>query len=111
MGIDPLRFLNDFVGRVYHVHGKDTELNSDGLYEYGHEQPPTHGKPPAFGNMSWRYTIPGQGQVRWVEIMKTLKANKYKGMVSIELEDASFNGTEAGEKHGILAGAQYLEAV
>ena len=38
-------------------------------------------------------------------------AAKYKGMVSIELEDANFNGTEAGEKLGILAGARYLEGV
>jgi sugar phosphate isomerase/epimerase len=111
MGIDPIRFLREFVGRVYHAHGKDTELNAENLYEYGHEQPPTHGKPVAFGNMSWRYTIPGQGQVRWVEIMNILKAAKYKGMLSIELEDAQFNGTEAGERAGIIAGAQYLASV
>jgi sugar phosphate isomerase/epimerase len=111
MGIDPLRFLREFVGRVHHVHGKDTEIIDENLYEYGHEQPPTFGKPFAFGNMAWRYTIPGQGQVRWYEVMKTLVAAKYKGMVSIELEDANFNGTEAGEKNGILQGARYLEGV
>jgi sugar phosphate isomerase/epimerase len=111
MGIDPIRFLREFVGRVYHAHGKDTELNAENLYEYGHEQPPTHAKPVPFGNMSWRYTIPGQGQVRWVEVMNILKANKYRGMFSIELEDAQFNGTEAGERRGIVAGAQYLASV
>jgi hypothetical protein len=29
--------------------------------------------------------------------------------VSIELEDMDFNGTEAGEKAGILHGARFLE--
>ncbi|NJM42678.1 MAG: sugar phosphate isomerase/epimerase [Anaerolineae bacterium] len=111
MGIDPLRFLREFVGRVYHVHGKDTELLAEGLYDYGHEQPPTFGKAVAFGNMSWRYTIPGHGVVRWVEVMNILKANKYKGAVCIELEDANFNGTQAGEQQGILLGAQYLAGV
>lgn len=111
MGIDHLRFLREFVGRVYHVHGKDTELLSENLYEYGHEQPPTFGKPIGFGNMAWRYTIPGQGLVRWVEVMKTLQANNYGGMVSIELEDANFNGTDDGEKNGILAGATFLAGV
>ena len=40
MGIDHIRFLDEFVGRVYHIHGKDTELPSERRYEYGSEQPP-----------------------------------------------------------------------
>jgi sugar phosphate isomerase/epimerase len=111
MGIDYLRFLREFAGRVYHVHGKDTELSIEGLYEYGHEQPATFGKAPAFGGMAWRYTIPGHGQVRWVEVMRTLKDAGYQGMVSIELEDANFNGSTEGEKLGILQGARFLEGV
>ena len=111
MGIDPIRFLNEFVGRVYHVHGKDTELNPANLYEYGHEQPPTFAKPVAFGNMAWRYTIPGHGQVSWNEVLRILLASKYKGAVCIELEDANFNGTTDSEKQGILLGAQYLAGV
>ena len=114
MGIDPMRFLNEFVSRVYHVHGKDTELLAENLYEYGHEQPPTFGTPIRFGNMAWRYTIPGHGVVRWVEVMNILKANKYKGAVCIELEDANFNSSDASaasEQQGILLGAQYLAGV
>ncbi len=111
MGIDPLRFLREFKDRVYHVHGKDTELDSENAYEYGHEQPPTFGTAPAFGAMTWRYTIPGHGMVRWVEVLKILKDSAYTGMLSIELEDASFNGSEAGEKAGILGGAHFLATV
>jgi sugar phosphate isomerase/epimerase len=108
MGIDPLRFLKEFVGRVYHVHGKDTELFADNLYEYGHEQPPTFAKQMGFGSMAWRYTIPGHGGVSWTRVFAILQEAGYAGCVSIELEDMNFNGTEAGEKQGILLGAQFL---
>ena len=107
-GIDPIRFLNEFAGRVYHVHGKDTELLAENLYEYGHEQPPTFGKKFRYGGMAWRYTIPGQGVMRWPAALGILVENGYAGCVSIELEDASFNGTEDTEKLGILQGIRFL---
>ena len=109
MGIDPLRFLNEIAVRVFHVHGKDTALYSEHLYEFGHEQPPTFAAMPAFGAMAWRYTIPGHGQARWVEILRILKNVGYKGCVSIELEDANFNGTEEGEKRGFIQSREFLE--
>ena len=65
MGIDPLRFLREFMGRVYHVHAKDTELFEDGRYEYGTEQKPLFGSSPRFGGPFWRYTLPGHGVMRW----------------------------------------------
>ena len=108
MGIDPLRFLEGFVDRVYHVHGKDTELLPQGLYEYGSEQPPTFAERIAFGGMHWRYTIPGHGVARWTRIFEILAAAGYDGCVAIELEDAYFNGTEAGEKLGFIQGGTFL---
>jgi sugar phosphate isomerase/epimerase len=108
MGIDPIRFLEEFADSVYHVHGKDTEVISEGFYEFGTEQPATLAKGHGFGSHGWRYTIPGHGCVRWVRIFEILKARGYQGCVSIELEDENFNGTEAGEKQGILAGAHLL---
>jgi sugar phosphate isomerase/epimerase len=107
-GIDPIRFLHDFGDRVYHIHGKDAELIPDNLYEYGHEQAPTFAKRFAFGGMAWRYTIPGHGVVRWVEAFRILADLGYDGTVSIELEDANFNGTEETEKLGILQGIHFL---
>jgi sugar phosphate isomerase/epimerase len=111
MGIDPLRFLNEVAVRVYHVHGKDTALYSEHLYEFGHEQPPTFAKMPDYGAMAWRYTIPGHGQARWVEIFRVLKKAGYNGCVSVELEDANFNGTEEGEKRGFILSRQFLAGV
>jgi sugar phosphate isomerase/epimerase len=109
MGIDPLRFLREFVGRVHHVHGKDTELITEGLYRYGHEQEATFGKAHGWGGMAWRYTIPGHGVARWSEIFKILADAGYKGAVSIELEDEAFCGTPEGEKAGILHSRDFLQ--
>ncbi|MEZ4729336.1 MAG: sugar phosphate isomerase/epimerase [Caldilineaceae bacterium] len=111
MGIDPLRFLREFGDRVYHVHGKDTELLAENQYEYGSEQPATFAKPIRFGAHAWRYTIPGQGQVRWVDTFHWLAENGYQGCVSIELEDANFNGPTESEQFGILQGARFLAGV
>ena len=111
MGIDPVRFLGEFVDRVHHVHGKDTERFPEDTYEYGTEQPPTFGKEHGFGSMAWRYTIPGHGQTPWLRVLEILKSAGYKGVVSIELEDENFNGSTAGEQQGILAGARFLSGV
>ena len=108
MGIDPLRFLREFEERVYHVHGKDTELLAENQYEYGTEQPATFAKPIRFGAHAWRYTIPGHGQVRWVDTFRLLVDQGYQGCVSIELEDANFNGPTDSEQLGILLGARFL---
>jgi sugar phosphate isomerase/epimerase len=108
MGIDPLQFLREFGSRVYHIHGKDTELISENLYEYGHEQPATFASRYAFGGWSWRYTIPGHGVMHWGAALQMLHDMGYAGSISIELEDANFNGTTAGEQQGILQGAQFL---
>jgi sugar phosphate isomerase/epimerase len=108
MGIDPIRFVEEFADRVYHVHGKDTEVFPEATYEFGTEQPATHAKGHGFGSHHWRYTIPGHGEMRWVRGFEILKARGYQGAVSIELEDENFNGTEAGEKHALVAGSAYL---
>ncbi len=110
MGIDPHRFLAEFKSRVFHVHGKDCEINHDRLYEYGSEVPATFKDAIPFGNQHWRYTIPGHGISRWISIFEVLKESGYSGAVSIELEDAYFNGSEDGEKLGILQGALFLSA-
>lgn len=110
MGIDPLRFLREFADRVYHVHGKDTELNAEGLYDLGNQQPPTFAKCPRHGGPYWRYTIPGHGVMNWIDGFRLLKDAGYGGCVSVELEDANFNGTPDGEKMGLIHGNRILQS-
>jgi sugar phosphate isomerase/epimerase len=109
LGVDHIRFLREFVDRVWHVHAKDTELIDDALYELGRYQGSAFAKPRGFGEHVWRYTIPGHGTARWPQIFSILKESGYRGAVSVELEDENFNGTEAGEKAGFLNSLAFLK--
>ena len=110
MGIDPLKFLAEFMGRVYHVHAKDTEIFSESRYEYGTEQKPLFATSPRFGGPFWRYTIPGHGVMRWKRAFEMLAEAGYEGCVCVELEDRFFNGAEDTEKAGLLASRHFLES-
>jgi len=111
MGIDPLRFLDEFGPRVGHVHAKDTLILPDGLYEYGNLQPATLAKPHIYGGFHWRYTIPGHGASPWPQLLATLKKTGYAGILSVELEDEDFHGSEEAEQRGLIASREFLEKV
>jgi sugar phosphate isomerase/epimerase len=108
MGIDPIRFLREFIGRVYHVHGKDCYIIQENLYQYGNLQEATFAKPFAYGGMNWRYTIPGHGLTDWITVCTILKDNSYGGAISIELEDHFYDKTDEATQLGVLQGARFL---
>ena len=108
MGIDPIRFLWEFVGNVFHVHGKDCIIIDENLYQYGNLQEATFDAPYKYGGMNWRYTIPGHGVSDWKLILNILKDSGYAGCVSIELEDHYYNDTEYDQKQGVLQGVKFL---
>jgi sugar phosphate isomerase/epimerase len=108
MGIDPLRFLDEFGSRVYHAHAKDTEILEQGLYECGNSQPPTLRELTGYGAAHWRYCIPGHGQVPWIPILRRLVDLNYQGALSIELEDDNFTGTPERSEHGLIAARDFL---
>lgn len=108
MGIDPIRFLGEFVSRVAHVHGKDCEIFAERIQDLGWEQEPTFAEGLPFGGHFWRYTIPGHGIMRWPVAFSLLENAGYKGAVCIELEDGRFNGTEGGEKGGLVLSKIFL---
>lgn len=108
MGIDPIRFLKEFVGHVFHVHGKDCMIIEENLYQYGNLQEAAFGAPFKYGGMNWRYTIPGHGVSDWKIILSILQDNGYGGCVSIELEDHYYDDTETAQKLGVLQGVKFL---
>ncbi len=107
LGVDHVRFLQEFAPHVKHVHGKDTELFPEAAYELGSQGSPFR-KEHGFGEHIWRYTIPGHGIARWPTIFRILKENGFDGIVSVELEDENFNGSEAGEKAGLTHSLNFL---
>jgi sugar phosphate isomerase/epimerase len=110
LGIEHIRFVREFAPHFKHVHAKDTELDSEAMYEYG-AQGSAFAKPHGFGEWNWRYTAPGHGVTRWSEAFRILKSAGYGGAVSIELEDENFNGSEEGEKSALLHSLNYLRGV
>jgi len=78
--------------RIYAVDGKDCEIIPEMLQAQG-----------IYGNLWWRYRIPGFGDLNWAKIVSALMDIGYKGGIIIENEDPLFPGRE-----GVLLGAKYL---
>ncbi|WP_244893406.1 sugar phosphate isomerase/epimerase family protein [Ferroacidibacillus organovorans] len=107
LGIDYMRVLHEFGGRIHHCHGKDTELLAESRYLYGHGAARLEGTPD-FSEGPWRYCIPGAGEVDWRRVAFALSALQYSGCVSIELEDARYWGTVEKEREGIRKAYAHL---
>jgi sugar phosphate isomerase/epimerase len=105
LGIDHVRFVREFAPHVVHVHGKDTELFPEKLYEVGWETNLAR-----ISGQPWRYTIPGHGVARWPVIFQVLKDAGYRGAVCLEHEDDVFTGTTELEQEGLRHGARFLAA-
>ncbi len=108
MGIDSVRFLEEFVGHVCHVHAKDTELLDENRYEIGHTQAAMFPDNYSFGGLSWRYTLPGHGVARWTRMFQMLQQGGYRGVVCIEHEDQNFYDGDAMQQRGFIAARDFL---
>jgi sugar phosphate isomerase/epimerase len=71
---DPVPQLRKWVGKVFHVHGKDATIAWDIIREYG------IGGPKEF---VWHRT-PGFGDCNWTDIITILRQGGYKGTIDIE---------------------------
>ncbi len=108
LGVDPARFLREFLPGVFHVHAKDTAHFPDAIYELGLYQDSAFTSPHKFGQHAWRYTLPGQGVAPWPELFSILNESSYAGPVSIELEDENFHGSPESEKLGLALAREFL---
>jgi sugar phosphate isomerase/epimerase len=109
LGIDHIRFLDEFGSRIRHCHGKDTELLPDGQYLYGW-LPAILDRTPGFSEGPWRYCVPGDGTVNWARVAYRLEQHGYSGPISIELEDARYWGSLEKEQQGVAKAARHLLA-
>ena len=91
--VDAERAVRDYASRIVHVHAKDLELDRDGLYRHG----------TASLGMGWQVPrLPGLGEVRWDRFVAALYRAGYDGVVSVEHEDRSFEGSLDLVKRGFL---------
>lgn len=92
-GIDYIEAVDRFADRIFHTHGKDTEIKEHVRREVG-----------ILGGGWWRYVIPGLGVIRWGEYIAALRRNGYDGVISIEHEDGALEREE-----GFLIGKKFLD--
>ena len=81
-GVDPVRFIERFPDRIYHVHMKDTALNMDGTAGLLGSHLP-------FGDArrAWDFRSVGRGDIDFESIIRALNRNGYEGPLSVEWED------------------------
>ena len=72
--IDPLPQLRKWVGKIFHVHGKDATVLWDVVREHGIGGP----KPFAF------HRTPGFGDSNWTDIISELRRGGFAGAIDIE---------------------------
>jgi len=84
--LDPVEFLNEFPGRIFHCHVKDSRLSLTGrnsiLASHLDFGDPRRG---------WDFVSPGRGDVKWDPIVRTLNRIGYAGPLSIEWEDSGMD--------------------
>ena len=97
--IDIERVVREFGSRLFHVHGKDLEIDRDGLYENGIL---------SLG-MGWQIPrLPGLGEVPWARFISALYRAGYDYVVCVEHEDRQFEGTDELVKRGFLLARETL---
>jgi sugar phosphate isomerase/epimerase len=97
--VDPIRNLRKWVGRVYHVHGKDATVNKDVIEDIGLRG----GISPVF------HRTPGFGDTNWTDVITILRLNGFRGAIDIEgWHDPVYR--DELEMTGQVHGLRYLQA-
>ena len=84
--VDPVKFLQAFPDRIYHVHIKDAALTLDGTSGIlsSHLDFDQVGR-------GWNFRSPGHGGVDFESIIRELNIIGYQGPLSVEWEDCGMN--------------------
>ena len=100
-GVDPVRFLQEFPDRIFHVHMKDAIITLDGrsgiLSSYLNFDQPGRG---------WNFRSLGRGSVDFEAIIRELNVIGYKGPLSVEWEDAAMD-----REHGAGEACEFVRNI
>lgn len=99
--VSPIRFIQEFSDRIYHVHIKDSAVTLDGYNGIlaSHLN---------FGNprRGWDFRSPGRGTVNFSEIIRALNQIGYHGPLSVEWEDCGMD-----RFHGAKEALEFVKKV
>lgn len=97
--IDAYSPIHEFKDKIFHVHAKDAAIDRAALARTG-----------ILTDFSWwSYRIPGRGELDWQRLIGLLKEIGYDGTISLEHEDAAYEGSVQAVENGLLAGKKHLE--
>lgn len=99
--VDPVRFIDTFPDRIYHVHMKDAAVTLDG-YTGILASHLDFGQP----NRGWDFRSLGRGGVDFEEIIRALNRIGYAGPLSVEWEDSGMD-----REHGAAEAADFVHRV
>ena len=96
--VDPVKFLDRFSDRIYHVHVKDAIVTLDGTSGILSSHI-------SFGDhrRGWDFRSPGRGSVNFEEIIRALNRYNYTGPLSVEWEDSGMD-----REHGAREAAAFV---
>jgi len=85
--VDPVSFILDFADRIYHVHCKDSRVQTGN----GRNARLSSHLPWADQRRGWDFVSTGSGDVPWQRCFRALNSIGYDGPLSVEWEDAGMN--------------------
>lgn len=106
--MDPYIVINKFKNKIFHVHGKDTEILYNNLRKVGILHNITE-ETVFFKHQWWRHRLPGLGDINWSKIIANLDEIGYTGTISIEHEDPVWQGDLGKVQKGILKAQKHIE--
>jgi len=98
-GVEPVKFLERFGERVFHVHMKDVAVHRDGYTS-------ALGSHLAFGDArrGWDFRSVGRGHVKFEGIIRHLNRAGYSGPLSVEWEDPDMD-----REHGAKESCDFVK--
>ncbi len=106
--MDPYESIKEFGHKIYHVHGKDTEILRHNLNRIGILHNITE-ENHFYDHQWWRHRLPGLGEVDWSKIVANLDEIAYQGSISIEHEDPVWEGSLEKVQTGIIKAKKHIE--
>ena len=100
-GVEPVKFIEAFPDRIYHVHMKDCAVTLD-----GHSGILASHLNFGQAGRGWDFRSLGRGDVDFEEIIRALNRVGYKGPLSVEWEDSGMD-----REHGAEEACQFVKSV
>ncbi len=109
-GIDYLQAAADFAPKIYSVHVKDVTMIGNRPDRFGlYGKKVTKQNPFDFGY--YTATLPGYGDIQWLDLVRVLQAHGFAGPLQVEYKNSNGYGTIADPKRGLALSQQYLDMI